>query len=213
MSFSTGFTFFTFYTIFTFFTSYSNLFFRSFSWSRQNFTLHFSIRPIEFPYLTIFFENRRVNVNLTFHFFHEPFFCDHEWDSQKNKIFVHLHKQSVISKKASALFPHPCPARKWCCQFLSSELCSQSFVESAGAIWRDIFGAALTLTARLMQHHRHTKKRKPNPDLITAGARKSGRRKRNEILKKGENWISKYNKKKIWKTIFSLFLQGFWILF
>lgn len=61
-----------------------------------------------------------------------------------------------------------------------SLLCSQSSVESVGAIWRDIFGAALTLTARLMQHHRHTKKRKPNPDLITAGARKRGRRKRDE---------------------------------
>ena len=48
-----------------------------------------------------FFENRRVKVNLTFHFFHEPFFRGHEWDSQKNKIIVHLHKQSVILKKAS----------------------------------------------------------------------------------------------------------------
>ena len=27
---------------------------------------------------------------------------------QKNKIFVHLHTRSVILKKASALFPHPC---------------------------------------------------------------------------------------------------------
>ena len=45
-----------------------------------------------------FFENRRVNVNLTYHFFHELFFRDHEWGSQKNKIFVHLHKQSVILK-------------------------------------------------------------------------------------------------------------------
>ena len=46
------------------------------------------------------------------HFFHEPFFCEHEWDSQKNKIFVHLHKQSVKSKFACALFPHPWSSRE-----------------------------------------------------------------------------------------------------
>jgi len=75
-----------------------------FAWSRQNYTLNFSIRPIEFRYLTIFFENRRVNVNLTLHTFHAPFLRDHAWDSQKNKNSVHLHMQSVISKKWSALF-------------------------------------------------------------------------------------------------------------
>ena len=73
--------------------------------SELHFTLFISANRISL--FGDFFENRRVNVNLQLHFFHAPFLRDHEWDSQKNKIFVHLHKQSVNSKYACALFPHP----------------------------------------------------------------------------------------------------------
>ena len=64
------------------------------AWSRMRFSKIYTLHRIS--------ENRK-SVSTTresrVHFFHKPFFCEHEWDSQKNKIFVHLHKQSVISKK------------------------------------------------------------------------------------------------------------------
>jgi len=31
-----------------------------------------------------------IKVKVKLHFFHAPFLRDHEWDSQKNKIFVHF---------------------------------------------------------------------------------------------------------------------------
>ena len=69
------------------------------------YTFHFG--QSNFLIWRLFFEHRWRNVNLTLHTFHSSFLRDHAWDSQKNKIFVLLHSQSVISKKASALFPHP----------------------------------------------------------------------------------------------------------
>ena len=73
------------------------------AWSRMRFSKIYTLHRIS--------ENRKsvsTARESRVHFFHEPFFCEHEWDSQKNKIFVHLHKQSVKSKFACALFPHPC---------------------------------------------------------------------------------------------------------
>jgi hypothetical protein len=72
------------------------------AWSRMRFSKIYTLHRIS--------ENRKsvsTARESRVHFFHEPFFCEHEWDSQKNKIFVHLHKQSVKSKFACALFPHP----------------------------------------------------------------------------------------------------------
>ena len=46
-----------------------------------------------------FFENRRVKVNLTLHFFHEPFYRGHKWDSQKNMVFT-----TIFHKVFSAFF-------------------------------------------------------------------------------------------------------------
>ena len=88
------------------------------AWSRMRFSKIYTLHRIS--------ENRKsvsTARESRVHFFHEPFFCEHEWDSQKNKIFVHLHKQSVNSKFACALFPHP-----WRALYLMLILCKSWFL-------------------------------------------------------------------------------------